>query len=540
VEQSTKPVRQSKGKDVKKTKNSRETVSGKEQKGIPRYCFWILACLLLLLGIGAGIAIGLILPRDDGEDAPAMTDAQKDETSAPSPSSPSSSPTALPVATPAPTNDIQRATYDLICQRMPASCDALLTPNTPQNLAMRWLNGNERLALYTDEVKLSRYALAAFYYSTKGDTWSQKQNWLTDADACLWYSTGRSCDANKEIIALALDNNNVSGSIPRDISMLSMLNSISLRNNGEAAMTGTLPYELSLLTGLTTVAISNNQMSGGIPTTFGVWTNLEYLELRNNGLAGMLDGTTFASTYPRLTFIDLGGNRFTGPLPASLFGASLTTALTSLRLDSNQFTGDVPSDISKLMNLQDLSLAGNNLNNFPYSVTLLPSLQAFDVSDNGFGGYLISQIGNMANLRQLLLRGNALTGPLPTDLGRLTNLQTVLDLSGNSFSSTIPTQLGLLTGLQRLYLNNNTLTGGVPVELANLSTIQAIRLDNNNLIGQIPSEICTLYSQLTPLSYADCDEIQADCFTYCCVDGADCTCRYASTMDATRCFAPPS
>ena len=60
-----------------------------------------------------------------------------------------------------------------------------------------------------------------------------------------------------------------------------------------------------------------------------------------------------------------------------------------------------------------------------------------------------------------------MTGTIPTQLGNLTQLQT-LTLSPGQLTGSIPTQLGNLTQLTNLYLANNQLSGSIPAELGNL------------------------------------------------------------------------
>lgn len=48
-----------------------------------------------------------------------------------------------------------------------------------------------------------------------------------------------------------------------------------------------------------------------------------------------------------------------------------------------------------------------------------------------------------------LLQNNQLSGPVPAEIGKLLELQT-LDLSGNQFDGEIPSSLGLLTRLSYL------------------------------------------------------------------------------------------
>ena len=89
---------------------------------------------------------------------------------------------------------------------------------------------------------------------------------------------------------------------------------------------------------------------------------------------------------------------------------------------------------------------------------------------------------------ELDLADNRLTGPIPAELGALTNLQT-LSLSNNELTGPIPAELGDLTNLQNLWLFDNQLTGPIPAELGALSRLVSLELAGNKLTGPIPAEL---------------------------------------------------
>ncbi len=59
-----------------------------------------------------------------------------------------------------------------------------------------------------------------------------------------------------------------------------------------------------------------------------------------------------------------------------------------------------------------------------------------------------------------------------------------LDLTGE-----IPKEIGKLTNLRYLSLNNNQLTGEIPKEIGKLINLQFLGLSKNQLTGEIPKEI---------------------------------------------------
>ncbi|MCY4581197.1 MAG: hypothetical protein OXE50_00115, partial [Chloroflexi bacterium] len=62
------------------------------------------------------------------------------------------------------------------------------------------------------------------------------------------------------------------------------------------------------------------------------------------------------------------------------------------------------------------------------------------------------------------LRWNRLTGEIPSELGSLSNLES-LGLGLNQLTGEIPPWLGDLSNLEQLFLNSNDLSGEIPPEL---------------------------------------------------------------------------
>ena len=149
-----------------------------------------------------------------------------------------------------------------------------------------------------------RDALVALYHATGGDGWTDKTNWLTDADLSTWHGVTVS---DGRVTRLQLDENNLSGSIPPALGDLSNLTILWLSDN---ALSGPIPSELGNLSKLRTLSLDDNALSGSIPSELGDLSNLEILWL--------------------------GGNELSGSIPSELGDLS---NLGSLHLDDNALSG---------------------------------------------------------------------------------------------------------------------------------------------------------------------------------------------------------
>ena len=134
-----------------------------------------------------------------------------------------------------------------------------------------------------------------------------------------------------------------------------------------------------------------------------------------------------------------------------------------------------------------LTLGRNQLTGFiPPELGRLTNLLFLNLGNNRLSGPIPSGIGQLEQLRDLSLNHNELTGAIPLELGQLGNLNWLM-LFGNKLSGPIPPELGQLTNLSYLNLGDNRLSGPIPSEIGQLEQLQSLSLSHNELTGAIPS-----------------------------------------------------
>ena len=135
----------------------------------------------------------------------------------------------------------------------------------------------------------------------------------------------------------------------------------------------------------------------------------------------------------------------------------------------------------------------------PTELGRLANLTELNLFRNELTGSIPPELGNLTNLMWLDLRQNELTGPIPPELSNLANL-TDLSLGGNALTGPIPPALGNLANLTRLILRWNELTGPIPPELGRLANLMELNLVVNELTGPIPPALGNL-ANLTRLNF---------------------------------------
>eukprot|EP00797_Seminavis_robusta_P015261 Sro2299_g322480.1 STYKc (669) ;mRNA; r:9163-11486 len=409
---------------------------------------------------------------------------------------------------------------------------AMERSRSPQSKAYQWLikNMNNKSSTLQKLPKwrlIQRFALAIFYYSTRGEHWVHNNGWLDwEINECEWEQTqvksqrvtlDPPCNDKGEIRALIFQwANKLEGTIPPEVGLLGkslesvvltrqlqlkgslptnevgLLTRLTNLNLGVTGISGALPTELGLLRHLSKFSIVTNQFHGCLPTELG---KLEYLQLfvvAEANLSGYLPNEIYqftklevlavqaspklntetmlqgiaASRMPKLKLLSLqnGPVEAEQPIPSEL---GLLTTLTMLSLIDLKLHGTIPSEFGCLLQLTSLALPGNSIvGNLPRVFSKITSLQRLDISSN------------------------RLVGTLPPDLfSTLTQLQYLL-INDNDFVGLIPTEIGFMSSLKQLHLENTNLSGTIPSELLELKNLTSLVVTNTFLLGRVPDVLC--------------------------------------------------
>ncbi|CAO2199014.1 unnamed protein product, partial [Urochloa humidicola] len=128
----------------------------------------------------------------------------------------------------------------------------------------------------------------------------------------------------------------------------------------------------------------------------------------------------------------------------------------------------------------------------PPEILKLPALSYYlDLSYNFLSGPLPTEVGSLKNLNQLILSGNQLSSSIPDSIGNCISMEGLL-LDQNSFEGSIPQSLKNLKGLAVLNLTMNTLSGNIPDALSSIDGLKQLYLAHNNLSGLIPLDLQNL------------------------------------------------
>jgi hypothetical protein len=332
--------------EVKKDDAPIPRPAGGSNKGTTKR--WLIMALLVCLVVGAGLGgvISWVLQDDEEQGGRDQNEQQEDP-----------DPLVMELKSfIAPTAD------DLL---------VFLDPESPQSQALAWLREDPITMTpgRSSEIVLERYVLAVLYYTTAGPKW--KQFPLSDSDHCTW---NKALVWSGEIVydgvLCAADEDATTGG--------GRMESLHLGGNN---LFGSLPWELVLLTSLKSIILDDNVVTGSLPTRITELTRLERFWAWSNRLTGTMP----ALFSPHMLDIDLSKNLFTGTLPER-WGTEMPS-IREIRVFENALTGTLPTTMGLLSNLTLFSTYSNLMTGtVPTELGLLRSLQVVDIRMNSLTG----------------------------------------------------------------------------------------------------------------------------------------------------------
>ncbi|RZB61444.1 Receptor-like protein EIX2 [Glycine soja] len=402
-----------------------------------------------------------------------------------------------------------------------------------------------------------------FNFSSKLQNLDLQNCSLTDGSFCCFLmSSSFIMSSSSSLVSLDLSSNLLKSSTIFYwlFNSTTNLHELSLDHN---MLEGPIPDGFGkVMNSLEVLDLSDNKLQGEIPSFFGNMCALQSLDLSNNKLNGEFSSFFRNSSWcNRHIFksLYLSYNRLTGMLPKSI---GLLSELEYLYLAGNSLEGDVTeSHLSNFSKLKYLRLSENSLSlkfvpswvppfqlihlglrscelgpTFPSWLKTQSSLYELDISDNGINdsvpdwfwnnleymaylnmsfNYIIGAIPNISCKLPyrpfILLNSNQFEGKIPSFLLQASGLMlsennfsdlfsflcdqstaakfAILDVSHNQIKGQLPDCWKSVKQLLFLDLSNNKLSGKIPMSMGALVNMEALVLRNNSLMGELPSSL---------------------------------------------------
>ena len=346
-------------------------------------------------------------------------------------------------------------------------------------------------------------ALKALYSATNGANWTNNDNWLSAAPISEWH--GIKTDDEGHVTEIYLIDNNLSGTIPRELGTLSKLQWLFLARNG---LSGSIPQDLGNLSNLRILMLSSNELTGSIPARFGNMAALEELHLGRNKLSGNIPASL--GRLENLRGLHLTVNELSGRIPDELANLS---SLRTLSIGANDLSGPIPYRLTDLENLTHIYLWNNDLTEgaFVFYLNDLESLQFLDIGGNDIeGAEVLAELAGLPNLTGLGLHDSGITDA--DLLNYMSDLQSLelefLNIRSNGLSNP-QTLIGLsrITSIQRLAINDNRFSGSLPRTMTNMTLMRLFYFhDNAGLCAPADSEFQEWLSNIRRLRGDTCTD----------------------------------
>lgn len=314
-----------------------------------------------------------------------------------------------------------------------------------------------------------RNVLLSFYQATGGGAWSKNSGWASQSqDICDWY--GVICNDNSDgpagkVVGLVLPDNFLTGRTPSSLWTLPSLAQVDLSNNAHLE-----------------VDFSGLQQATGSP--------LQSLKLRGTATTSVVGIAGASNT---LEEVDLSQSEIDSQLPPELYAL---TQLKTLVLAECGLVGSLPGDIQRLSLLRDLDVFQNSITGtIPDSFSRLVHLRHLSLSYNQFHGIIPGFFNDFVMMRELWAHNNDFIGPIP-GFSQAPDIHKIY-LNNNALTGALPSNfleatIGGMDRTETIHVNlaSNALTGPVPTTLDNLEDVEIIWMLGDNEWTGVPETLC--------------------------------------------------
>jgi len=287
--------------------------------------------------------------------------------------------------------------------------NAIQDVDSPSYHANLWMLQDPHLDSYSPGRQLQRFHMAWLYFTTSGEHWIQKENWLSyNISECQWYSSWGHHQKWSHV-----------PSVTKDLALCDSEGNLRVLDLSNNNLRGTFPAHEWQHPHLMIYNLSDNDIHGAFP--MGSNAGIQVIAFSNDSFSEVVVGSA-ALEASRVKVVAMDNNNFHTQLRGAMF-------------------------------------------------PLMQEVEHWNISHNHFGGVLATEIGLLTKLLYGSIGHNDLTGTLPSELGLLATSLQSMDVSGNrQLSGTIPAQWGLLANvLQSLDISETNITGPVPDGLCDIN-----------------------------------------------------------------------
>ncbi|KAG4150129.1 hypothetical protein ERO13_D05G376366v2 [Gossypium hirsutum] len=379
------------------------------------------------------------------------------------------------------------------------------------------------LAQFKNSFSINQTKFAALYcdHIAGLKSYPKTNSWKEGTDCCSW--DGVTCDhLNAHVIALDLSCCWLHDNFPSNTTLflLPHLQKLNLAYNDFNL--SKIPSEFGGFTSLFYLNLSHTGFAGQVPSQVSHLSKLVSLDISSSIYdyekftidKHALEGLVHNLSEVRHLFLD---GMDMSSVNAHVF-MNLSSSLRSLSLAYCDLQGKFPKNIFDLPNLNLLNLGSNPILSLdPLKLNRRSNLEHLDLSSMSFSTEFIDSVDNLQALKYLDLSGHFFSqrlsvsktksgylftgdanffGGLPGSMGNLVSLK-FLDLSYSNLSGTVPRSLGNLLQLTHLDLSGNQFSGQIPSSILNLTQLEYLKIsensleDNNLLNGILPSWLYT-------------------------------------------------